>query len=93
MARGKKTGGRRAGTPNRVTAPIADVLTKLGTDKDGQDVHAARLHQLTLSSDEHVSIKALNVVLAYKHGKPTEHVQLGGEGGGPVVVKFVDAGA
>lgn len=93
MAQGKKTGGRKAGTPNKANAPIAEVLTKLGTDAGGVDLHAKRLHQLTLSDDEHVSIKALNVVLAYRYGKPTEHLQLGGEGGGPVTVRFVDAGA
>lgn len=93
MAQGKKTGGRRAGTPNKANGPIADVLMKLGTDKAGVDLHAARLHQLTLSDDEHVSIKALHVVMAYRHGKPTEHHQITGEGGGPVTVRFVDAGA
>lgn len=91
MARGRKTGGRTAGTPNRTTKPIADVLEQLGTDESGVDLHAARLHQLTLSDDEHVSIKALNVVMAYRHGKPTEHHQIAGEGGGPVVVTFVGA--
>lgn len=93
MAQGKKTGGRTAGTPNRDTKPIAAVLTKLGTDAAGVDMHAARLHQLTLSADEHVSIKALNVVLAYRYGKPTEHHQIGGEGGGPVVITFVGVDA
>lgn len=89
MAKGKKTGGRTAGTSNRATKPIRDVLEKLGTDGK-VDLHAARLHQLTLSDDEHVSIKALGVVMAYRHGKPTEHIELGGEGGGPIRVKFVD---
>lgn len=89
MAKGKKTGGRTAGTPNRVTAPIADVLTLLGTDEKGVDMHAKRLHELTFSDDEHVSIKALNVVMAYRHGKPTEHHELTGKDGGPVTVKFV----
>lgn len=89
MAKGQKTGGRTSGTPNRATKPIRDVLDKLGTDGK-VDLHAARLHSLTLSSDEHVSIKALTVVMAYRHGKPTEHLEIGGEGGGPVRVKFVD---
>lgn len=92
MAQGTKTGGRRAGTPNRDTREISAVLAKLGTDQK-KDLHAARLHQLTLSDDEHVAIKALGLVLAYRHGKPTEHVQVGGEGGGPVTIRFVDAGA
>lgn len=93
MAKGKKTGGRTAGTPNKITAPIADVLEKLGTDEKGVDLHAKRLHDLTTSDDEHVSIKALNVVMAYRHGKPTEHHELTGKDGGPVLVRFVDVGA
>lgn len=84
MARGKKTGGRTLGTPNRDTAPIAAVLEQLGTDAAGVDIHAKRLHQLTLSDDEHVAMKALNVVFAYRHGKPTEHVKIGGDQGLPV---------
>lgn len=91
MAHGRKTGGRRAGTPNKTTRPIAEVLERLGTDDAGIDTHAKSLHDLTLSDDEHVRIKALNVVMAYRHGKPTEHHQIGGDGGGPIVVKFIGA--
>jgi hypothetical protein len=92
MAKGRKTGGRTSGTPNKDTAPIRDVLHYLGTlGTDGEiDLHAERLHKLTLSEDEHVAIKALGLTMAYRHGKPTEHIELGGEGGGPVRVKFVD---
>lgn len=85
-------GGRPRGASNRVTKQLRDVLDKLAT-KGKEDLHAARLHQLTMSSDENVAIKALTLSLAYRHGKPTEHLELGGEGGGPVMIRFVDAGA
>lgn len=85
----KGQGGRPRGAGNKSTE-LRDVLTKLGTDKK-KDLHAARLHQLTLSDDEHVAIKALTIVMAYRFGKPVEHLELGGAGGGPVTVRFVDA--
>jgi hypothetical protein len=68
-------------------------LDKLAVAKQGKktiDLHAERLHTLTQSEDEHVAVKALTVVAAYRFGKPTEHLELGGDGGGPILVKFVD---
>lgn len=37
--------------------------------------------------------KALKDIFDREFGRPTEHMHLGGEDGGPVLVKFVDAGA
>lgn len=87
----KGTGGRPKGARNKKRAAVRDLLDKLGTGPKGQDLHTLRLHELTLSEDEHVRVKALTTVLAYRWGKPTEHMELTGEGGGPVRVKFVDA--
>lgn len=61
------------------------MLDALGT-KGKVDLHAARLHALTQSADEQVAIKALTVVLAYRCGKPAEHVAITGGDGGPVQI-------
>ncbi len=98
MAFKKGEGGRPRGASNRATKDLKDVLAQLClVDKTGKagntDLHASRLHDLTQSTDEHVAIKALTLVMAYRYGKPVEHHQIGGEGGGPVIVRFVDADA
>jgi hypothetical protein len=85
------TGGRPKGAKNRSTRDLRAVLDALARGPKHTDLHAQRLHQLTLSSDEHVAVKALNTVLAYRYGKPKESVELTGAEGGPVVVKFVVA--
>lgn len=81
--------GRKAGTPNRATKELRTLLDGLAKDPNGVDLHAQRLHQLTQSKDEQVAVKALTTVLAYRFGKPVEHHEIGGEGGGPVRVEFV----
>lgn len=83
-------GGRQLGAGNKSTKALRDVLAKLGTSGK-VNLHAKRLHELTQSTDEHVAIKALGVVMAYRYGKPTEHLEIGGPDGGPVRVRFVDA--
>lgn len=92
MALGRKTGGRSRGTPNKSNAQLRDVLDRYGI-VDGEDLHAKRLHELTQSTDEHVATKALTLVLAYRHGKPPDVVELGGRDGQPLAVRFVDVDA
>lgn len=36
MALGKKTGGRRPGSPNRLTSDVRDVILKVANDLGGQ---------------------------------------------------------
>jgi hypothetical protein len=85
----KGQGGRPVGARNKATL-FRDTLDALSADKDGQDLHLARLSELVRSADEHVSLKALALVLAYRFGKPTEHIEVAGEGGGPVAVRIIE---
>jgi hypothetical protein len=89
MGFSKGQGGRPRGARNKATL-LRDTLEALAVDKDGQDVHLARLSTLIQSDNELVALKALALVLAYRFGKPTEHVEVVGEDGGPVQVRFVE---
>lgn len=77
--KGRKTGGRVRGVPNKFPehrkSGIREVLDLLAIDKDGQDLHLARLHQLTQHDDPHVSIKALVTALPFRFGKPPDQVE------------------
>jgi hypothetical protein len=84
--KGQKTGGRTVGTPNKVTKTLRERLEGLAGD---ECAYAKRLHDLTQSTDEHVALKALALVLAYRYGKPPDIVELAGRHGGPVQVTFV----
>lgn len=90
MAFKKGQGGRPLGAGNKATKPLRDVLDALAVDdKDKKtDLHAKRLHDLTQSSDEHVAVKALTVVMAYRYGKPSEHMTVTDPNGGPLTVRF-----
>lgn len=84
-------GGRPRGARNRVSRQVGDAFLKLG-GPNGQQ-YAKQLHELATGKhdDPHVRIKALAIIAPYVWGKPTEHVEVAGEGGGPVQIRFVDA--
>jgi hypothetical protein len=84
MAKGVKTGGRRAGTPNKVTADIkalaqnyaADAITMLATI-------------LTTSENDSARIAAAKELLDRGYGRASQAVELNGEVGLTVeIVKF-----
>ena len=83
MATGKKTGGRRKGTPNRATAEI-----KAAFQKHGKALVEALL-ALTKSDDERVRLGAINACLDRGWGRPAQAFT--DEGGGPVTI-VVDTG-
>lgn len=84
MAKGKKTGGRVAGTPNHATAEIRRQLAKLFTPAYFKSL-PSRLAGGQLAP----AIEAK--LLAYRFGEPKQSMEVTGEGGGPVRVKFIDA--
>jgi predicted glycosyltransferase len=86
MAKGWKTGGRTAGTPNKRGKEARDLFAKLG-GPDGRD-YAAQLHTLATAphDDPHVRIKALAIIAPYLWGKPTERLEVTGADGGPVQI-------
>lgn len=71
--KGKKTGGRRAGTPNKIGPEQRDYLTAVGGEQG--EVWLAVLHRLATEAhpDPHVRVKACLALLSYKLGKPPEH--------------------
>lgn len=81
--KGKKTGGRVAGVPNRRTQ-LEDVLTKI--DPTDGEVYWTQLHAIAAlpHDDAHARLKALSLVFAYKYGKPIERQEHSGPGGGPI---------
>lgn len=87
----KGQGGRPKGAPNKVGRDVRALFAQLG-GPDGE-VYAKQLHAIAAGQhdDVHARLKALTLIAGYVWGKPTEHVQLEGEGGGPVVIRFVDA--
>ena len=79
MAHGKKTGGRRAGTPNKTTAELRQQIQTI--------VEAAIIDLPTLLSDMEPDerVKALNVLLPYVMPKLSS-VEISGNDGGAVRV-------
>ena len=69
----KKAGGRKKGTPNRVTAEI-----KAAFQKHGDELVQALLAR-TRSDDERVRLGAIRAALDRGWGRPTQAVDLGGE--------------
>lgn len=86
MAQGRKTGGRRKGTPNKNTTDVGAVARALVDDADYRTLFKRRLHA------GEVAAGVETMLWHYAYGKPPDHVQLGGDGGGPVRVEFVIVG-
>jgi len=94
MARAK-TGGRAAGTPNKATVAIRDMAQRHSPDC------VRKLHQMAMhpKTTEMARLRAIELLLAYGHGKPTESHELSGPGGAPlsipapaISVNFGDSG-
>lgn len=87
MAKGRKTGGRAKGSRNKSKTDVAVVARALVDDAVYREMFKVRLHGGTLPPGVE------QMLWHYAYGKPAEHLHLGGEGGGPVLIRFVDAGA
>lgn len=81
----KKTGGRQKGTPNKATAEVKALCQALVSDATYQ----ASFKKRWARGDLPPAVECM--VWHYAYGKPTETHEHTGEGGGPVLVKFVDA--
>lgn len=74
MAKGRKTGGRVAGTPNKSTAEIKALAQKHGADA------IARLAFLAVNAEsEQAQVAAIKELLDRGYGKPTTTVEAGPE--------------
>ena len=78
MATGRKTGGRRKGTPNRATAGI-----KAAFQLHGDELVDALL-ALTKDKDPRVRLGAIQAALDRGWGRPAQAIT--GDAGGPVQI-------
>lgn len=84
MAKGKKTGGRVAGTPNKATADLKALA----------QVHApqaiAELARLVKAAEsEAARVAAIKELLDRGYGKASQPLEHAGQNGGPLQVTFV----
>lgn len=80
-----KTGGRRKGTPNKQTTDVAAIARALVDNATYRRQFTRRLQLGKLAP------QVETMIWHYAYGKPVDHVEVAGEGGGPVRVTFVDA--
>ena len=77
MANGRKTGGRRAGTPNKATSEVktflGKVFTRVFADPAFEQLLYERIRTLQIDG------KLLTVLLAYYAGKPVQAHEHSGE--------------
>lgn len=83
MAFKKGQGGRPVGATNKASREIKDIAS--GMLSDPAYVESLR-RRLTSGKAPHME----TLLHHYAYGKPKESLAVSGEGGGPVVVKFVD---
>lgn len=81
MAKGKKTGGRKAGVPNRATILVKDRCRQLIEDPDYQANFLQRLHDGKLPP----VLEAMTWHYAYN--KPIEMQEISGKDGAPVPIQ------
>ena len=95
MAKRQKTGGRRAGSLNKVTTEIRAAFQLHG------DELVQALLKLTQSDDERVRLSAIQAALDRGWGKPAQALQIKGDPDSPVIfnlrlgdgMKTIDGGA
>lgn len=80
MAKGRKTGGRVAGVPNRAGGEIEARCRALIESSDYQEIFQRRFEAGKLPP----ALEAMTWHYAY--GKPKERMELSGPGGGPIEV-------
>lgn len=73
MAKGKKTGGRSKGTPNKTTAEIRERAQQFLDDAEGWAKLCEMYRQGTLNA------AVLQMFFHYAHGKPRETLMVEGE--------------
>lgn len=82
MAKGRKTGGRRAGVPNKVASEVGARCRALLESQKYQDYFAHRLEVGNLPP----MLEALTWHYAY--GKPVERQEHTGPDGGPIQLRW-----
>ncbi len=81
MAKGKKTGGRQKGTPNKNTADLKALAAKHGPAA----IKAIRVLADT-GDTEQVRMAAWRELLDRGYGRPAQYNEVGGPGGAPLTL-------
>ena len=86
MAKGKKTGGRTKGVPNKATAEVKTLARSYGPGAIRKLAELAGLinEGEGKAQSEQAQVSAINQLLDRGYGKPAQVVQ-GDEDGGPIV--------
>ena len=85
MAAGKKTGGRQAGTPNKITAEIKEFAQKYG--REAIEVAAKIMRSDT--APEAARMSAVNTILDRAYGKAPQALEHTGKDGGPIETRNI----
>jgi len=88
MAKGRKTGGRIAGTPNRATAEIRGAAQQYTVEALEGLAQIART-----SESDAAKVAAWKAILDRGHGRPAQAVQVGADPDSVPVVFHMDFGA
>lgn len=92
MAKGKKTGGRHAGTPNKLSVAqafvkrIEDLISKSEGQRSLFALERMACRFIT-SDDTKVAFGVWSKLVEYKLGKAVQPIS--GEGGGPLQVQII----
>jgi hypothetical protein len=77
MAVGKKTGGRKAGTPNKATKQVREIVASVLTP----EMEAKAWKRWLSHKDDAIAWDAFKLAMAYKHGKPSNTVKFEADDG------------
>lgn len=84
MAKGKKTGGRVAGTPNKATGDLK-LLCQAYTEEAVTELHRLA----TAAVSEQARVGAIRELLDRGYGKPAQSLAIGqDENSGPLVIRW-----
>ncbi len=78
-----KTGGRPKGSRNKATKEVKALL------QPQVPKAKKRLRELVGHDDPEIALKAVQLVLAYTYGKPTDRKEISGSDGGPALVALL----
>lgn len=93
MADGRaKNGGKRAGA-GRKARDVEQMLSAL-LDKCTANGEEEEIIRKLVEDSSHPSFKirheSRKLLLAYRHGKPVDRVEVSGEGGGPIPITIIE---
>jgi len=88
VAKRRKTGGRKKGTPNKLTVSVQEFIEAILTQEDAVKKAKAFLNSKTQRN----AIAVFMRLLEYRFGRPRETIEHTGASGGPIAyaIDFVN---